>query len=101
LVTERLVFKVTPVQYPTGTPAEAWLGNPQNQFFGITEVRSVGNVPGESPAAGTERCYRPFSGRIPWRRVKALTVKTTHIARAFHVFAATIMGNNAHKVVPM
>lgn len=100
-VTERLGFEVVPGQFCIGVEREARLGDPENQLFGITEVRTVADVPYKSLLTGAHRGGRPISSNIVRSRVPGLSVETTYVLGTLNDFAALMVSNHAHEVVPM
>ncbi len=100
-VTERLVFKICPGQFTRRVEREARLGDVEHQLFGIAEVRSVADIPNKGLLTRAKRRYRPISRGIVGCGVPGFAIEATHMLGAFHNFAAFVVRNHTHKVVPV
>jgi hypothetical protein len=86
LFTERLGLEITPAQFTGGAEYETRGSDVVNKLFGIIEVGSPGDVPGDrvrTPAHGD--CW-PVYRRIPGCGTAGpnFAVKTADIRRAFY-----------------
>lgn len=98
-VTEGLVLKIRPGQFPANLIHKAGFGNPVAEIRGVIKVRAIADIPGEGQGTGIDIVDWPVNGVIPGRftTVPGFAIKATHIScNRPQDFAALVMGKHTH-----
>lgn len=100
-VAEGLGFEVAPGQSAGRAEDETGRGDVIDELFGIVEVGSPGNVPGERSRARAHRLGRPVHCRIPrcCAAAPGFAVEAADVRCIFNDFAALSMGQHAHELI--
>ncbi len=99
LPAERLVFEVSPGQLPGRVEYEIRTGDVIHELFGIIEVRSPGNVPGDRVGTRAHRNGRPVYRRVPGSggALPGFAVEAADVGGGFHHLTALRVAQHAHK----
>jgi hypothetical protein len=99
LPAERLVFEISPCQFSVRVKYEIRTCDVINELFGIIEVRSPGDVPGDCVRSGAHRHCRPVYRRIPGSgaTLPGFAVEAADIRGIFYHLAALCVAQHAHK----
>lgn len=99
LAAEGLIFEIGPGQLAVRIEHEAGAGDVVNELFGIVEVRTPGNIPGNRRGTPAYRYGGPVHRRVPGgsAALPGFAVETADVGGVLDDLAALGVGQHAHK----